>query len=82
MSACGLRHHCSPSSDALGPSVGSHPHPLPCHPLGPGCPAGILSALELECSQPSATLDWDTTQDLGLRYQGDLESGRTLPWGP
>ncbi|OWK17396.1 hypothetical protein Celaphus_00013145 [Cervus elaphus hippelaphus] len=44
-------------SAAEGPSVGGHPHPLPCHPLGPSCPPGILSALELGCSQPSATTD-------------------------
>ena len=49
-------------------------------PAGAGSPPGMLSALELGCSQPSATLDWDAAQDLGLRCQGDLESGRTAPW--
>ena len=81
-SPCELRHHCSLSSAAAGPSVGSHPHRLPCHPLGPGSPPGIFTGLELEWSQPSATLDWDVTQDLSLRCQGDHESERTLPWGP
>ena len=51
-------------------------------PAGGDCPPGVLSALERGCSQPSATPDWVATQDLGLRYQGDCESGRTQSWGP
>ncbi|CAI9155689.1 unnamed protein product [Rangifer tarandus platyrhynchus] len=76
-----LRHRCCPCSAAAGPSVGGDPRPLPRHPLGPGCTPGILSAPQRGCSQPSASPHWEATQNLGLRYQGDRESGRTLPWG-